>query len=514
MPLEIFVSPEIGFNHDSIRAYLLENKYLSPGEPFWLQKRSIDARARNVKIRLLIETGVEAPGIDSFVLPHYQLRNAPEVHIIGAGPAGLFAAIASLEQGLKPVILERGKDVRARRRDLVNITRQGIVDENSNYCFGEGGAGTYSDGKLYTRSGKRGDIKEVLQLLVAFGADPDILVDAHPHIGTNKLPALIAAMRDFIKACGGEIHFETRVSAWEYSLERVNALLLADGRRLPVKAVILATGHSARDIYFGLHQAGIYVEAKPLAMGVRIEHPQELIDQLQYKSRSRPDCLPPASYSQVEQANERGVYSFCMCPGGVIAPCATSPGEIVTNGWSPSKRNNPFANSGFVVETRLSDIPAEYGEDALRMLRWQSAIEQAAFEAGGGGQTAPAQRVTDFLQQRISATLPACSYRPAVKASKLDAVLPEHMSSRLFQALKQLNKKQPAYVSEEALLVAPETRTSSPVRIPRHRDNFQHLQLVNLYPVGEGAGYAGGIVSAAMDGLAAVRHLQLWHKFR
>jgi uncharacterized FAD-dependent dehydrogenase len=514
MPLEIFVSPEIGFNREALHSYLVAQGHLSPGDPFWLQKRSIDARARVVKIRLSLELGVQEPDIQSYALPHYQCDKAPEVHIIGAGPAGLFAAIACLEQGLKPVILERGKDVRARRRDLVNITRQGLVDENSNYCFGEGGAGTYSDGKLYTRSGKRGDIREVLQLLVAFGADPEILVDAHPHIGTNKLPALIASMRDFIKACGGEIHFETQVSGWACSQDRVDALQLADGRRLPVKAVLLATGHSARDIYYGLHQAGIYIEAKPLAMGVRIEHPQPLIDQLQYKSKTRPACLPPASYSLVEQAAERGVYSFCMCPGGVIAPCATSPGEIVTNGWSPSKRNNPYANAGFVVETRLVDVPAQYGEDALRMLRWQAAIEKAAFVAGGGGQTAPAQRVTDFLQKRVSASLPACSYRPAIQAAALDQVLPAHISSRLQQALLQLNKKQPAYVSQEALLVAPETRTSSPVRIPRHRDNFQHLQLANLYPVGEGAGFAGGIVSAAMDGLAAVRQLQLWHKLR
>jgi len=511
MSLELFVPPHIGFDQDAIRLWLTERGEIKAGENFRLLKRSIDARSRDIKIRLLVEPGLSPLNQESLTLPDCQLKDAPEVHIIGAGPAGLFAALACLQNGLKPVILERGKDVRARRRDLVNITRSGVVNSESNYCFGEGGAGTYSDGKLYTRSGKRGDINEVLEMLVAFGADTDILVNAHPHIGTNKLPALIASMRTYIIACGGEVHFDTRVSGWEKSSDKITALQLADGRRLLVNYVMLATGHSARDIYYGLHQAGILVEAKAIAMGVRIEHPQTIIDQLQYKRNDRGLFLPPASYSVVQQADGRGVYSFCMCPGGVIAPCATADGEIVTNGWSPSKRNNPFANSGFVVETRLEDVPAVYGDDAFRMLRWQQSIEQQAFVSGGGGQQAPAQRVVDFTQNRLSGNLPDCSYRPSIGSVELKEVLPGFFYKRMQTALILIGKKMPAYFTNEAVLVAPETRTSSPVRIPRDRETFQHLQLNNLYPLGEGAGYAGGIVSAAMDGLAAVRKLKQWH---
>ncbi len=514
MPLEIFVPPHIGFDLSAIRLYLQEKREIRKGEDFRLLKRSIDARGRDIKIRLLLEPGIPPLDLAELRLPERQVHAAPEVHIIGAGPAGLFAALACLENGLKPVILERGKDVRARRRDLVTITREGKVNPESNYCFGEGGAGTYSDGKLYTRSGKRGDINEVLQILVAFGADADILVDAHPHIGTNKLPALIAAMRDYIINCGGEVHFDTRVAAWERSSDALTALRLGDGRRMPVKAVVLATGHSARDIYESLHAAGILIEAKPIAMGVRIEHPQTIIDQLQYRQADRGAFLPPASYSVVQQADGRGVYSFCMCPGGVIAPCATADGEIVTNGWSPSKRNNPFANSGFVVETRLEDVPAAFGTDAFRMLRWQQAIEQQAFLAGGGAQTAPAQRVVDFAMNRHSVDLPDCSYRPHIRSVELNQVLPGFFYNRMREALLMLSKKMPAYYTNEAVLVAPETRTSSPVRIPRDRETHQHSQLTNLYPVGEGAGFAGGIVSAAMDGLAAVRKLSLWQRSR
>ncbi len=511
MPLEIFVPPHIGFDQQAIRVFLEEKGEIKSGEGFRLLKRSIDARSREIKVRLLIEPGELSTRKSGGSLPELKVHQAPEVHIIGAGPAGLFAALACLQNGLKPVILERGKDVRTRRRDLVNITRAGEVNPESNYCFGEGGAGTYSDGKLYTRSGKRGDINEVLEILVAFGADPDILVDAHPHIGTNKLPALITAMRDYIIRCGGEVHFDTRVSGWEKSADRLTALLLADGRRWPVKQLLLATGHSARDIYYSLHQADILIEAKAIAMGVRIEHPQTIIDELQYKRSDRGIYLPPASYSLVQQADGRGVYSFCMCPGGVIAPCATADGEIVTNGWSPSKRNNPFANSGFVVETRLEDVPSKFGDDAFRMLRWQQAIEQQAYVFGGGAQQAPAQRLVDFTKSKISADLPACSYRPNITAVELKEVLPGFFHQRLQAALIMIGKKMPAYFTNEAVLVAPETRTSSPVRIPRDRETFQHLQLNNLYPLGEGAGYAGGIVSAAMDGLAAVRKLKLWH---
>jgi len=507
MPLELFVTPEIGFDYALLRQQLIQLGHIGEGDSFRLEKRSIDARSRNIKVRVVVEPGLAPINRADIAVPTTNVSTAEEVHIIGAGPAGLFAALACIEQGLKPVIFERGKDVRARRRDLVEITRNGKVNGDSNYCFGEGGAGTYSDGKLYTRSGKRGDINEVLRWLVAFGANTEILIDAHPHIGTNKLPDLIAAIREHIVSCGGEICFETRVIGWQHMHDKLTAVRLANGNLVSVKNVILATGHSARDIFYSLHESGILVEAKPIAMGVRIEHPQWLIDEIQYKRSDRPELLPPASYSISTQAISRGVYSFCMCPGGVIAPCATAEGEIVTNGWSPSKRNNPFANSGFVVETRLEDVPIKHGDGVFRMLKWQQEIEQLAFQVGGGLQRAPAQRVVDFTKNRVSVSLPACSYRPEVVSSDLREVLPSFIADRMQTALKHFGTNMPAYYTNEALLVAPETRTSSPVRIPRNRESWQHIQLSNLYPVGEGAGYAGGIVSAAMDGMAAVRKL-------
>jgi uncharacterized FAD-dependent dehydrogenase len=461
-----------------------------------------------VKVRVLVvpDDGTAVP----YEQPVQQVGAAEEVHIIGAGPAGLFAALACIAEGKKPVVLERGKSVRDRRRDLVHITREGRVDPDSNYCFGEGGAGTYSDGKLYTRASKRGDVRKVLQQLVWFGAPDSILLDAHPHVGTNKLPGIIEKIREFILSCGGEIHFGVRVTALERSSNRITALQLQGGARMSVRSVLLATGHSARDVFEMLEKAHIYIEAKPLAMGVRVEHPQQLIDQLQYHCDARGDYLPPASYSIVQQAQGRGVYSFCMCPGGIIAPCATDNEEIVTNGWSPSKRNNPYANSGFVVELQLSDaLPG--GPAALGMLRLQQQIERRAWELGGGGQIAPAQRMLDFVKGRLSTNLPDCSYRPGVKSVELNQLFPRFIEMRMTQAFRDLSKKMPRYYTNEAILVGPESRTSSPVRIPRDPVTRAHPQIENLFPVGEGAGYAGGIVSAAIDGelsaLAAVKFL-------
>ncbi len=458
-------------------------------------KRSVDARSKNPLMRMRVELSDEQPldeRVEPLVLP--DSTGKPPVIIVGCGPAGLFAALTCIRQGRRPIILERGRDVRARRRDLAAINREHLVDPDSNYCFGEGGAGTYSDGKLYTRSDKRGDVEGVLRTLVSFGASAEIRIDAHPHIGTNKLPGIITAMREGIIGAGGEVRFGSRVTD----------LLVKDGRMVGVRtqveevladSVILATGHSARDIFELLQDKGIRIEAKPFALGVRIEHPQSVIDRIRYHCDLRDPFLPPASYTAVQQVDGRGVYSFCMCPGGIIAPCATAPGEVVTNGWSPSKRNNPFANSGIVVETRVE------GVGPLAGVAYQRVVEQAAWRAGGRTQAAPAQRMDDFIVGRNSADLPACSYQPGIIPVTLDDLLPPDIASRLRGGLKAFGEKMRGYRTNEAVLVAVESRTSSPVRIPRDPVSLRHPEVMGLYPCGEGAGYAGGIVSAAMDGM-------------
>jgi uncharacterized FAD-dependent dehydrogenase len=478
-------------------------------------KRSIDARSRAVKIHLQLEVyldEVPLPTEYRFEVPN--VATATRVIIIGAGPAGLFAALRLIKGGFKPIILERGSDAKARRRDLAAINRQHIVHPDSNYCFGEGGAGTYSDGKLYTRSTKRGDVRSVLELLVAHGASDDILVEAHPHIGTNKLPQIIMNIRQSILNAGGEVHFNTRVtdfllhnnSAHGASAQSVSVqgVATADGREFLAARVILATGHSARDIFEILAAKKVRLEAKSFAMGLRIEHPQALIDAMQYRSPKRHPLLPPAAYSWVEQTGggRRGVFSFCMCPGGIIAPCATSAGEVVTNGWSPSKRNNPFANSGVVVAINapedLLPFQAEYG--ARAGVKFQQELEQMAFEAGGRTQTAPAQRLVDFVENRLSGSLPETSYQPGIVSAPLHELLPPIIGQSLQEAFRAVAKKMKPYYTNEAVLHGVESRTSSPVRIPRDATTLEHPDVRGLYPCGEGAGFAGGIVSAAIDG--------------
>ncbi|HSK12894.1 MAG TPA: hypothetical protein VK907_06735 [Phnomibacter sp.] len=492
---------------------------------FNILKQSMDARGRTVWINLQVEAFINEPWY-ARPLTNFTWQDVTHaeksVLIIGTGPAGLFAALQCIELGIKPILLERGKDVRSRRRDLAAINKLGEVNPESNYCFGEGGAGTYSDGKLYTRSSKRGNVQRILERFVHFGAEEKILFEAHPHIGTNKLPHIITAIRTHILQCGGQVHFEKKVTDLILDRNAVKAVIAADGSQWKADAYVLATGHSARDIFMLLHRKNIAIEAKPFALGVRIEHPQQIIDACQYHLGTKMEnqgtpvsrglYLPPASYSLVQQVEGRGVFSFCMCPGGIIAPAATNPGEVVVNGWSPSKRNNPFANSGMVTEIRGSDLKFERSmggiinilpqdlQGPLGMMYFQQWVERKAFTAGGGKLAAPAQRVEDFIQKKNSATLPGCSYLPGISPSDLYGVLPSFVASSIREALIQFGKKMKGYRTNDAVLVATESRTSSPVRIPRDPERLHHPQVTNLFPCAEGAGYAGGIVSAAMDG--------------
>lgn len=504
--ISLSLSPEAAAHEDQLLAAIARHIGVSENRitGYHIQKKSIDARSRHKTPEIVLQLQVfvdEKPMAQSPFDPELQnVSRQPEILIVGAGPAGLFAALRLISLGLKPIILERGKDVRSRRRDLAAMNKQGIVNPDSNYCFGEGGAGTYSDGKLYTRSTKRGNVQRILDLFVHFGAPENIRYDAHPHIGTNKLPHIISAMSEAIRQCGGEIHFDTRVTELMLSGGSLTGLKTADGKSFKCKALILATGHSARDVFQMLHESGISTEAKPFALGVRIEHPQSLVDRIQYHCETRSPYLPPAAYSLVSQQLGRGVFSFCMCPGGIIAPAATAPGEIVVNGWSPSKRNNPFANSGTVVAVNEADFKKAGFEGPLAGMRYQQKVEQDCFKAGGGALVAPAQRMEDFVRGRLSANLPDCSYLPGISSALLRDVLPQEVHDALRLALKDFGKKMKGYFSNEALLVATESRTSSPVRIPRDKETLQHPEVMGLYPCAEGAGYAGGIVSAAIDG--------------
>lgn len=502
--LDIVLPPEVAGEPEQLKRAVSQKSGVRLDDISHVEilRRSIDARSRQVKINLRVriyanEAFTETP----ITLPDYpNVSEREEILIIGAGPAGLFAALKILEMGKKPVILERGKDAKERIQDIKAINVHHIVNPDSNYCFGEGGAGTYSDGKLYTRSKKRGDVQRILELLVGFGATREILVEAHPHIGTNKLPGIIADMRNCILAHGGEIHFNTRVTDFILSGNAIKGVRTQRGDTFSSNHVILATGHSARDIFELLHQNKIEIELKPLAIGVRVEHPQQLVDQIQYSCKTRGAYLPPSPYSIVKQVDGRGVYSFCMCPGGVIAPCATSPGEIVTNGWSSSRRARSTANSGIVVELREEDFKPFAHLGPLAAIGFQQAIEQRAWEAGGKTQTAPAQRLTDFVNGRLSTQLPKTSYSPGITSVELGDVLPDFIHRALVNGFKRFDESMQGYLTNEAIVHAPETRTSSPVRIPRDPKTLQHPQIEGLYPCGEGAGYAGGIVSAAMDG--------------
>lgn len=520
--IDIRVSPEVAASLESESegsTHLLKLCSEESGVPISeikaakILKRSLDARSKRAYFNLRIEfSNVDDIAIPEFPYHPTQIGEAEEVHIIGAGPAGLFCALELIQLGLKPILIERGKTVRERRRDLAKLNKEQIVNPDSNYCFGEGGAGTYSDGKLYTRSKKRGEVDRILLALVQFGAKEDILVDAHPHIGTNKLPQLIENIREYIIASGGEIHFETRLTDLALSNGKIKSITVNGDQSIAVKNLVLATGHSARDIFKLLHLRKVKIEAKPFALGVRVEHPQALINEIQY-GKHFSDYLPPASYRLVQQVENKGVYSFCMCPGGIIAPCATQAAEIVTNGWSPSRRNNPFANSGMVVEINEKDWQKYRSEGPLAALLFQSEVERNAYHAVNRnpavGQKAPAQNLVDFVHSKTSGELATCSYYPGIVEHPLQEILPQVVSESLKSAFQFFGKKMRGYLTKDANVVGVESRTSSPVKIPRDPIRLQHEELINLYPSGEGAGYAGGIVSAAIDGIRVANAIKV-----
>ena len=505
MRADLTLSPEAASTHERLVAAAAHALGMPLDDITGLRvlRRSIDARRKPIVVNLTIEVSTLAqplaPTPTAFLYP--DVSQSKTVHIVGAGPAGLFAALRLIELGLRPVILERGQEVSARKRDIAKIHREHSLQSESNYCFGEGGAGAFSDGKLYSRSKKRGDNAHTLERFHFHGAAEAITYEAHPHIGSDKLPGIITAIRKTICQAGGDVRFGSQVTELLIDNDAVKGLALASGETLECNAVILATGHSAHDVYEMLNRQGIPLEAKAFAMGVRIEHPQTLINAIQYsRDPAQAPWLPPASYSLAHQSDGRGVYSFCMCPGGFIVPAATVPDTIVVNGMSPSLRNSPFANAGLVVETRLEDIPGYDGTDALAGLRFQQTLERLAFQHAGGGQTAPAQRVADFVNSRHSRDLPESSYIPGLYASALHEWLPRHIGARLQDGIRAFDRKMRGFLTREAVVVGVESRTSSPVRIPRDRATYQHLKIRGLYPCGEGAGYAGGILSSAIDG--------------
>lgn len=505
--IQISILPRQQQDENFILDVALEKAKLRRGDisDWRIRKRSIDARREPIKINLQLEFWLQnekREHIPPFVPTN--VSEAREIAIIGAGPAGLYAALRAIEAGLKPIVFERGKDVRERRRDLATINKEQLVNPESNYCFGEGGAGTYSDGKLYTRSKKRGNVLKAMEWFVHFGADEDILVEAHPHIGTNKLPKIITAMREAILENGGEVHFNSKLTDIQIENNAIVAIQINNEAWQPFQDVVLATGHSARDIFYLLHDKNIKIEAKPFAIGVRVEHQQQLIDRIQYHGDDENPFLPPASYALVEQVDGLGVYSFCMCPGGIIAPCATAQEEVVTNGWSPSKRNNPYANSGVVVSVAPEDLPNFKEGDPFVCLDFQKEVEKKCWEAGGKTQRVPAQRMLDFVEGKVSSDFPKTSYQPGIVAADLNEILPDLLSKRLKKAFVSFGKKMKGYYTNEAVLHAPESRTSSPVSIPRNSETLEHIEIKGLYPCGEGAGYAGGIISAAIDGINCV----------
>jgi uncharacterized protein len=525
--IEIRISPAEAHNTQAIREALALKLGILETElqDFKILRRSIDARGRDAVFQLRIAVFIKNTLADGSMVTEggtfqpepsisknfKDVSSGKPVIIIGAGPAGYFAALELIELGLKPIIFDRGKDVQARRRDLRAIQQLGIVNPHSNYCFGEGGAGTYSDGKLYTRSHKRGSIEKSLKLFVEHGATTDILIDAHPHIGSNKLPQVVQNLRETILYYGGEVHFESFVT--DFILSRPVGMTVGASRESKIigvvvnekdehfaEATILATGHSARDIYELCLKKGIFMEAKPFALGVRIEHSQELVDMVQYKTPKRSEFLPAASYSLVTQAEGRGVFSFCMCPGGLVVPAATAPGEIVVNGMSMSRRDSAYANSGTVVAIELEDLKGFENQGVLAALAFQKSVEQKLFAAGDGSQKAPAQRLTDFVNRKTSKDLRDTSYIPGLFSAPLHELLPPSVYGRLRAGVLEFGKMMKGYMTENANVIGTESRTSAPVRIPRHSETLMHEDLEGFFPCGEGAGYAGGIISAAMDG--------------
>lgn len=498
--------PQQAYTEDSIRDYVAHDKALDVRTITHVQvlKRSIDARQRTIFVNLSVRVFVnEMPEKLEYQVVNYpDVSHCPQAIVVGAGPGGLFAALRLIEQGIRPIVVERGKSVNERHRDLSLITKEQKINPESNYCFGEGGAGAYSDGKLYTRSKKRGNVEKILNVFCQHGASTSILSDAHPHIGTDKLPKVIETIRNTIINSGGEVHFQTKMTAFLMESNKVIGVQTLNSLTCEERnfkgSVILATGHSARDVYQYLATAGIPIQPKGLAIGVRIEHPSALIDQIQYHNKNgRGKYLPAAEYSFVAQSAERGVYSFCMCPGGFVIPAATEPEQIVVNGMSPANRGSKWSNSGMVVEVRPEDVE---GDDVLKMMHYQQSIEHDCWVNGNRKQTAPAQRMVDFVNRKLSYDLPRSSYSPGLISSPLHFWMPKHIVSRLQEGFQKFGRNSHGFLTNEAVLIATESRTSSPVRIVRDRENFQHISVGGLFPCGEGAGYAGGIVSAAMDG--------------
>lgn len=530
---QIRVLPEVAVNEQNITAYLVREKGLNACQVNAVRvlKRSIDARQRTIFVNLKVRAYVnELPQDDAFIRTEYpSVEGKPSAVVVGAGPGGLFAALRLIELGVRPVVLERGKNVHDRKKDIANISRLHTVDGESNYSFGEGGAGAYSDGKLYTRSKKRGNVDKILNVFCQHGASTSILCDAHPHIGTDKLPRVIENMRNQIIACGGEVHFQTKMTGLIIRNDQVVGVQTADGREF-MGPVILATGHSARDVYRYLFSQGVEIEAKGLAVGVRLEHPSMLIDQIQYHRREgRGQYLPAAEYSFVHQVQDRGVYSFCMCPGGFVVPAASGPEQLVVNGMSPSNRGGKWSNSGMVVELHPEDLmekslrtlvrdyaaeknqPLLNAEHPLSVMQFQDALEKQCWIAGNMKQTAPAQRMNDFVNRRLSTDLPKSSYAPGLIASPLHFWMPKFISERLRQGFLQFGKMSRGFLTNEAVMIGVETRTSSPVRIVRDNDTLHHIRIKGLFPCGEGAGYAGGIVSAGVDGERCAEALAAWY---
>ena len=524
--LNLRVTPDIAYVADRLKLYVAReiSSDARTLKAIHIRKRSIDARQRTIYVNLSLDVYIneEPPQLYYEPIAYQDVSRAPQVIVVGAGPGGLFAALRLIELGVRPIVLERGKNVRDRRKDIALISREHKVDPESNYSFGEGGAGAYSDGKLYTRSKKRGNVDKILRVFCQHGASTDILCDAHPHIGTDRLPRIIEAMREQIRNAGGEVYFETRVDELLFKNNKVVGVATNNGHEYH-GPVILATGHSARDVYHYLHKAQIAIEAKGIAVGVRLEHPAKLIDSIQYHNRNgRGQYLPTAEYSYVTQSNGRGVYSFCMCPGGIVVPAASGPGQIVVNGMSPSNRNSAWSNSGMVVETQPEDLEGEllpFMQEAmqdeefaaghedyrdennpLRIMYLQEAIERACWIQGNKRQTAPAQRMSDFVNRRLSFDLPKTSYSPGIVSSPIHFWMPKFVSDRLIDGFNQFGRKSHGFLTNEACVIAAETRTSAPVRILRNAETLQHIEVEGLYPCGEGAGYAGGIVSAAIDG--------------